>query len=176
VLRDFFSQLKQTYNLVGVEVGVKLGDNAKTILEELDIKKLILVDQWKAYDISTLSEEQKRMRYYDQRILDRWKRVVDKRFKDDKRVQIIHASSMNAAMKMFDSVLHFAYLDAGHRYDDVLQDCNTWYRCVKDGWFLAGHDYLHNDFGSEIQKAVSEFAKSINKPVNSSGGDWWIQK
>jgi cephalosporin hydroxylase len=116
------------------------------------------------------------MRYYDQRILDRWKRVVDKRFKDDKRVQIIHASSMNAAMKMFDSVLHFVYLDAGHWHDDVLQDCNAWYRCVKDGWFLAGHDYSHNDFGPEIQKAVNEFAKSINKPVHSSGGDWWIQK
>lgn len=176
MLRTFFTNIEHTYNLVGVEVGVKLGDNAKVLLNELDIKKLILVDQWKAYDINTLTDEQIKMKYYDQRVLDGWKQVVEKRFKDDKRVQIVHASSVNAAMKMFDSVFHFVYIDAGHRYDDILQDCNAWYRCIKNGWFLAGHDYQHSEFAVDIQKAVKEFAKSVGKSVYNRGEDWWIQK
>jgi predicted O-methyltransferase YrrM len=61
--------------------------------------------------------------------------------------------SVEAAMLYKDKSLDFVFLDAGHTYEDVMNDLISWYPKVKSGGAIAGHDYQ----GEGVKKAVDEF-------------------
>lgn len=69
-------------------------------------------------------------------------------------INVIKMDSVEASRLYKDETLDFIFIDASHDYESVKNDINAWYRKVKSGGILSGHDY--NTFQS-VNKAVDEF-------------------
>lgn len=176
-MRDFIIEIKNTgkKNLVGVEVGVKYGENAFDILKHLDIDTLFLVDPWVCYTSEIASTEELKVGYNDQTVMDKWYNTVKEAFQFDRRVKINRCTSKYMANQMIEKV-DFVYIDAIHKYKNILEDCSLWYDHVKPGGFLCGHDWNNDECGDQVQKAVYEFANDSCLDVYNGKIDWWIIK
>ena len=113
IFRPFFSQLDSKKPLIGVEIGVNKGDNAKHILQTLNIKKLFLVDPYIEY-------------------VDGDKRLWSNRKKDlieakkklkpfSSKIQWILSTSENAVAHIPDN-LDFVYSDGDHKKTFIKKD------------------------------------------------------
>jgi len=163
-------EIKKTFGnkeLVGVEIGVSSGNNAKSILQNLNIKKLYLIDPYKNY----LEWDDSDGMYTSQKNLNKKKQKAKKKLRDysDKIIWIEKKSE--DVLNDIPNNLDFVYIDGNHRYKFVKQDIENYYPKLKKGGILAGHDF--NEF--EIVKAVFEFI-SKNKLVlhNVKRKDWII--
>lgn len=63
--------------------------------------------------------------------------------------------SVEAAKDFADNSIDCIFIDAGHTYEEVLQDIDAWLPKVKDTGILCGHDYLP-DTWMGVVKAVNE--------------------
>lgn len=53
----------------------------------------------------------------------------------------IRSSSSRASTFFNDNSVDIIFIDAGHTYEEVCQDILDWFRVVKIGGILSGHDY-----------------------------------
>lgn len=159
VMRGFFNERF----VKGAEIGVEKGINATSILNELNIEKLYLVDSWINY---------KGIRVYRINILDDY-RLVSELFRADKRIEIIRDFSSNAVKKIGDNSLDFVYIDGNHSYDYVYQDITLWTPKVKKGGFIAGHDIILN---KGVTEAIKDFCFERNINFIIDVPDWYFIK
>ena len=160
--------------LIGAEIGVDRGRHAQDILNNLNLKKLYLIDSWQPY----IQENKKVVRTYKHYI------NVVKRFEKKLNVEILRKDSASASKSFPDNHFDFVYIDASHNYKDILIDLGTWYRKVKIGGIFCGHDYNYKWNG--VTKAVNEFVKmhelilyslALKKRAkNNFESDWWLFK
>lgn len=140
---------------VGAEVGVRAGTNAIYLLDNLNLKKLYLVDNFKEY-VDTDG-------VYPQKLQDEiFVKLVDimeaiSLFREfEGKIEIVKMDSLRAADKMENGSLDFVYIDANHSYEYIKEDLNAWKDKVKAGGIIGGHDY--NYPGTQTKKAIDEFA------------------
>ncbi len=170
--------LKGKRDLIGAEVGVFRGDHALSLLNRSSIKKLYLIDSYK------ISDEYK---FYGNKSLENAKIHAFKKLKKYP-VAFIYRES-DKASDILPRELDFIYIDANHRYSFVKKDIELYWKHIKQGGFLGGHDvsnvgmeYSPNSVGNQeenpcgVIKAVTEFAIKNNLPIHISGDDWWIVK
>jgi predicted O-methyltransferase YrrM len=69
------------------------------------------------------------------------------------RVKVLMTSSMTAVSKRGKPV-HLIFIDASHKYADVLADYTAWSKFIPSGGRIAFHDY--NSRFSGVQKVVDE--------------------
>jgi hypothetical protein len=149
----------QNKKLIGAEIGVEYGLNAKTMLKLLSIEKLYLIDPY----------------------VDQEDTSGDRCYKDTKRylakykdkIKFIRLTSEKAANEIPDN-LDFVYLDGSHKYKIVKRDIELFYKKVKKGGIIGGHDFWASEVG--VCKAVLEFAENNNLKLNGKLTDWWIIK
>ena len=67
---------------------------------------------------------------------------------------IIKDTSANASNQFANGSIDYLMLDAGHSYDDVMNDIKVWYNKIRPGAIISGDDY-NVFFG--VNKAVDEF-------------------
>jgi hypothetical protein len=67
---------------------------------------------------------------------------------------IIKDESVNAANQFKNNSIDYIMIDAGHTYNDVMLDLNTWYKKVKPGGIISGDDYT---IASGVTMAVNDF-------------------
>lgn len=157
------------------EIGVEYGDFSEYILKS-NIEKLYLIDCWKSqlnYNDMCNRDQEKQDEIYS--------KVVE-RFRHDGRVSIVRDFSLDACRSFSDKYFDFVYLDSDHSYDHVKMETRKWYKKVKDGGILAGHDYVDGiingtEFG--VKKAVDEFAREKGKLVfvlDEQFPSWFIIK
>ena len=73
--------------------------------------------------------------------------------KDNHPRVVLHRHFTNYAHKFVeDNSLDFIFIDAGHEYEDVLEDIHYWYPKVKPGGHIMGHDINQ----PQVRKAVNE--------------------
>jgi hypothetical protein len=165
-------------NLVGAEIGVFEGFHALNILQNLDIKKLYLIDPYTLYpglDTSSgtsTNEDFLKAKIEAKKALELYK---------DKIVWIESPSS--DAVKEIKGKLDFVYIDGNHRYEYASGDIRNFYPKVKDGGLIAGHDYDEGDPTNGVKKAVNKFFKRRELDVfsavcsdDSRTNDWWVFK
>jgi hypothetical protein len=58
------------------------------------------------------------------------------------RNQIIKGFSVDVARTLPDNSLDFVYIDGNHEFQHVVNDMCEWYKKVRPGGILAGHDYI----------------------------------
>jgi hypothetical protein len=156
---------------VGVEVGVLEGWFSEQILST-PVKKLYLIDAWKHQeegytDPANIGQNGQDRRYH----------LVYEKFKNDKRVEIIRdwSTSDTVLHKLLDNIPDWAYIDANHTFENVLEDLN-FYSKLTSHLFL--HDYVDNDKSKAMNfgviKAVDAFLKNNLdwKIANISDEEW----
>lgn len=158
-MKEYFNQ---NYFLIGAEIGVNKGINAKSILKELNVKKLYLIDAWFNYKKIQANRPQN----------INFEFVLNE-FKDNKQIEIIRELSKDAIKFIKDDSLDFVYIDANHLFEFVYQDINLWYDKVKNGGIIAGHD-IFSQLG--VLKAVEKFCKENKYNFYIKIPDWYFIK
>ncbi len=146
------------------EVGVYSGIHARNIFDNLNVKKILLIDPYEDYDPDDSSS-------YN---LLAAKVEAHNRFHliDDSFVEFMEMKSITASTKIGSETLDFVYIDANHNYKEVVSDINFFWHKIKKGGILAGHDF--NVF--DVAKAVVHFSDAHNLKVQTGTEDWWIIK
>ncbi len=154
----------------GAEIGVRDGRYSDRLLERWKGSLLISIDPWQsadpdAYvDRSNVSQEE-----FEHLYLETRRRLA----RHGARSEIWRMTSLEAAPLVPDGTLDFAYVDARHDYESVLEDLEAWFPKVKPGGILAGHDYVDIDFGRTdfgVKSAVDEFFAARGIPVHCTHG------
>lgn len=139
--------------IVGAEIGVYKGKNARNLLNLLPNLSLCLVDRWKEYSETEIkADEASTMGFIKQ---ESWDKIYNKvlklqRRQGEGRVNIIKKSSISASKMIKNNSLDFIFIDAGHSYRSVKNDIMAWLPKVKFGGFIGGHDYSR----SGVRRAV----------------------
>lgn len=163
-IRPMVSFLKKNkYPMVGVEIGVLGGHHAKSILDNLDIKKLYLVDPYLPYVTSWGV-------YFDPTGI---KQKAKELLSEYANVEWLYSQSQEAVKEIpFD--LDFVYIDGDHTYEAVKRDIQLYYPHVKKCGVLGGHDFSANEIG--VTNAVMEAKKLFNTYLQGDLSDWWMVK
>jgi hypothetical protein len=142
------------------EIGVYKGDHAKMIKEVNTPEELYLIDLWAIHDtpytgsLRKYSKNKQHVRNYGK---------VKNMFKDDEHIKLIKKSSLEAVKEFEDEYFDYVYIDADHTYEAAKDDINHWYKKVKVGGYLCGHDYLEEAFCNfGVRRAVDEFIEESN--------------
>ena len=77
--------------------------------------------------------------------------------------------STTAAARFAPRSIDFLWLDAGHRYDEVLADLQAWLPKVRDGGVIGGDDY---GFLS-VSAAVKDVLGNDFETGDADHGPWW---
>lgn len=161
--------------LTGVELGVYLGSNAISMLKNLNIKRLYLVDPYVKYEQyrdpgGWVERTQKDFDEY-------YKKATSRLYSWPDKVVFLREYSDLAAVQIPDD-LDFVYVDANHSYKYVKRDIETYYPKLKVGGVIGGDNF--DPLYPGVAKAVLEF---INKHhLKLHGGqwelsfDWWVIK
>lgn len=162
-------------DLIGAEIGVYKGEHAESLLENLSIKKLYLIDPYKLYDEY---DEGKKHYGIDQDPLDLVEREAQKRLeKYSDKIIWVKKMSTDALIDIPNN-LDFVYIDGNHQYEFVKKDIETYYPKIKLGGILGGHD-MYNGFCFEhngVVQAVAEFVVKNNLQLYVELPDWWVVK
>lgn len=167
VFRPAMKELLGKKDLVGAEVGVYKGHNAKLMLDNLDIKKLYLIDDWskgskRGAGIETVCRE--RLKDYSNKVV--W----------------LIGKSGKMARKIQDGELDFVYIDGDHKTPGITVDINAYYPKVKKGGLVSGHDYQVQQ-KSQVKEVIDPFFESKGLAINAERChpklkqiDWWVWK
>lgn len=165
-----FVRDKNKKDLVGAEIGVYRGLNAEQILKQLPIKMLYLVDPYKDYNDG-----------YDSENMKAWfgnpkenEREMQERLSIYDNCTFIKKKS-NEAESLVPNQLDFVYIDGNHTYEFVLEDIEIYYRKLKAGGVIGGHDFNNRGL-FEVTNAVLDFVQKHQLQLYSFGQDWWIVK
>jgi len=153
-------------NLIIAEVGLFLGINAENILENLNVKKIYLIDSYHYNDDDGSGIPQLDLKEAEKEARERLSK-----FKDIEIVFIKKTS--DEAVKDLPNNLDFIYIDGDHNYKQVKKDINNYYKKVRKGGVLGGHDISMKG----VHKSFVEFLSEEN-PTNYyiGGDDWWVKK
>lgn len=80
--------------------------------------------------------------------------------------------SVDASKLYEDNSLDFVFIDASHKYADVLDDIKHWYPKIKNGGVIAGHDYYMTD----VKTAVDEYFLNRKIDFDVDGISWIYNK
>ena len=153
--------------LIGAEVGVRAGANALDMLKTLPIENLYLIDHYEPHTehsgLEIIAWDQKN--FYQQMIkcIEPYKELVE----------IVKKDSIEASKKFPDEFFDFVYIDAGHRYGEVLRDLDAWFPKVKKNGIFCGHDF-NNKCTPEVKDAVKDFFNLKNIAIYNLGDIDWI--
>lgn len=157
----------------GVEVGVFGGDLSCRLLQREDLT-LMMVDAWEgdgrsyaepAGDWHASLSQAQQDDYYAMAL-----RATE--FAADRR-QVIRARSVEAAARVPDGSLDFAFIDADHSYEGCAADIRAWLPKVRAGGILCGHDYrnTHCPFPG-VERAVEE---AFGQPETGDNFTWFVR-
>lgn len=147
------------------EVGVWAGENAVSLLENLNIRTLYAIDPFKPY---SLESRDKIFNY--SKIISVMNKAKSRLSMYEGQAKLLHTTSKEASNILND--LDFVYIDGNHDYKYVKEDLNLWWPKVRQGGVLAGHDVKLDD----VVKAVIEFCAKENVIFKVWGEDWIIVK
>jgi hypothetical protein len=89
---------------------------------------------------------------------------------------VVHKmDSIELSNKFEDNSIDFLFIDTDHTYEHVSKELKAWYRKVKKGGIIAGHDY--NSSGGGVVEAVDEFFyEEIALVQGSITTSWFVVK
>ncbi len=152
---DLAAWLKKLNFKTAVEVGVASGEYSEVLCRNNPDMKVIGVDPYTPY--------RGYRDYTSTTTLGKLKSDAVARLSKYKNYELIQEFSVDALRRFEDDSLDFVYIDANHRDPFVSEDINQWYKKIKPGGILAGHDYIRqkNNF-CDVVAATNRFAMQNN--------------
>lgn len=162
--RDALGGLLQQLNMtVGAELGVQSGGFAKITLDQWPhAKKYILVDLWRQ------QENYKDVANVDDQAQENLKREAlnNLQMYRDKLVVCRNYTSV-CGTQFEDGYFDYIYVDARHDYKGVREDIEIWWRKLRVGGIMAGHDYIDAEEVARI--SGQDWSVSADGTVNPDG-------
>jgi hypothetical protein len=156
------SHFRKDQLLNGVEIGVQKGDNAISILRELPVQRLFLIDPYVPYEDALGQADSSADYEIAQAKLAGYSQVIWLR------------KTSESAIREFrnEKAIDFVYIDGNHSYEFVRRDLTLFYPLIKSDGLIGGHDYtpLHET----VVKAVNEFAEETGLELHTVFPDWWF--
>jgi predicted O-methyltransferase YrrM len=126
---------------IGAEIGVQHGYFSRQIGKDWK-GKILCIDVWNDEEIFEMAQD----------------------FLRGKQFKIIRGSSEAVAETIKDGSLDWVYIDADHHYAEVKNDIELWYKKVRKGGIISGHDYCKYKYPWDstpfgVIEAVDEFCK-----------------
>jgi len=162
-------KLKTKEGLIGVELGVFRGENALDMFKTMNIRHLYLIDPWVSYDNKDPNMHGKQVL---NEALDNTKKIL-RNYGD--KITFIKKFS-NDALKDIPDNVDFIYIDGNHDYKFVKEDMLNYYKKIKIGGIMAGHDLNHLDRHKGVTKAFFEFISKYKLRPFIESPDWWVIK
>lgn len=151
----------------GIEVGTAYGGLANHLLSTCELDLLITIDPYKFYpDMPGL---------FDQEDYDNLRQQTKERLRPYPQCKMYRLSS-KGFIRIQNDVLEsdrkysFIFIDGLHKYETIKWECENYQHLVKPGGALMGHDW---DIFEDVNKAVIEFSKSVNKELFTLPGNIW---
>lgn len=127
----------------GAELGVKRGTNIDFLLKNNPELHMVGVDIWRNNDNE-----------YDHWNFDEiYDNFRDRMQPHGGRLTVHRMLTRDAAELYADGAFDFIFIDAAHDYNSVAEDIRIWEPKVREGGFVAGHDYDLPD----VRRAVDEY-------------------
>jgi len=165
--RPFIKNVPSNKEIIGCEIGVRLGDNALRILNNLSIKRLYLIDPY----INATSIDDGKKVISSEKAFERCKQKLSA---FSEKCVFLRCSSTDGVKKISEK-LDFAYIDGNHSYGCVKDDLLNFWEKIKPNGVLGGHDFEPR-YWNDVVKAVLEFGNKINQPVKFEGCEFWFYK
>jgi predicted O-methyltransferase YrrM len=146
---------------LGAEIGVQFGKNAFAMLTFYPSLHLQLVD---CYDDSICRAHP---RFSAAEVQTN---AVARLSSFSNRVVWSITKSFVAAELIKNKSLDYVFIDAGHDYNSVKVDIESWRWKVRDGGLLLGHDF-NKRFPGVRQAVMERFTGRVHK----YGDVWWVQ-
>lgn len=157
------------------EVGVRNGTNFDYLIKHKP-DLAIAVDAW--LDDGTIGNNDM---CYPQDVMNKQYEGFKERMKDKPFVEIIRGYSSNAVKQFTDNFFDFVYIDANHTFEGCYRDIFDWYRKVKSGGTIAGHDFERRHVRTKrgkikfgVVEAVERFAKENNLEYHILKPNVWM--
>ncbi len=157
--RDLPALTKELGFTTGAEIGVWRGAFSALFCEANPNLHMLCVDPWQPHqawlDTKNSMPKAEAEQFIEQSYRDAVARLAPL------NATIVRKFSAEAAAEVPDRSLDFAYIDANHVYDAVIEDLTLWAPKVKSGGFIAGHDYrvFPNKPMIHVIPAVQAFTK-----------------
>lgn len=166
--------LKNKKNLVGCEIGVFEGDHALSMLDNLDIEKLYLVDLYEMYD-----DYMEGHKYYGkvQSPFSQAKITALRKLEKYKDKIIWIEKYSNEAIFEIQDDLDFTYIDGNHQEEYVWDDIINYISKTKRGGVIGGHDFYNGfqrDHDGVVNSAI-KYAVENALSLQVELPDWWFQ-
>lgn len=175
--RPFVTFLKNKIGnkeLIGCEIGVFKGEHSRNLIKELNLKLLYLIDPYLDYD------EGKEHYGVEQSSLKSAKIKASKLKNPNGKLVFIYRNSCDkeTLKQIPDNSLDFVYIDGAHDYENVKKDIENYYKKVKLGGFIAGHDFsnLDNNEHEGVVMAVINFTYNKHIKFHVHQRDWCFKK
>jgi len=153
-LHKLFEHVPENELNGAVEIGVAEGNFSEDILNmPVKFPTVWLVDRWVSMP-NVKGDSAMPQSWHDANHAN----VVERTKKFNGRAVIIRQESTIAADLFRDNQLDLIYIDADHSYAGCRADINAWWPKLKQGGYMAFHDYQNKAYG--VNKAVNEFANS----------------
>lgn len=167
--RGLLNLVPKDKQIVGLEIGVDVGDTADFMLSNLPNLKLFGIDPYEGYiDWNNNDLNINNRNFVKERAINTLNQYGD-------RFSLIETTSDKAVGIFKDEELDYIFIDGLHTYEQVLMDCRNYYSKVKTGGVFAGHDY---NVIEGVRKAVQEFAAEVGANILETETDvwYWIKK
>jgi hypothetical protein len=164
----FVKQKMGQRKLLGCEIGVAEGENARNMLETLNVEKLFLIDPYLETYMEQTTNGEHLANVSTSAYVEAQNNV--RAFKD-KVVFLVKTS--DEAVEDVPNGLDFVYIDGNHSYEYVKRDLENYYPKVKSGGVVGGHDFSLVFFEGLV-RAVAEFAFKHDLKIYGRGSDWWM--
>jgi len=142
-----------------VELGVFKSEFSDEIISRMQPSSLYLVDIW---DGSMASGDKDGINVIHIPDMEEVYNFILKKYNDDSKINVVRKPSKEFLKSFTDDRFDFIYVDADHSYTAVKNDLILSMNKLKNGGYLAGHDYIPN---YEVRYAVDDFCKEYGQEI-----------
>jgi hypothetical protein len=162
---------------IGVEVGVAGGRLSSMLLKARPKLTLLLIDLW-APNASPayLATGDGHARIP----ASAWNRILYQAHQNTaafgNRVRLWRLDSVEAAGRLADRYLDFAFLDDDHSKEGCLRSITAWFPKVKASGWIGGHDYGHTNprFKFGVTDAVHQYFDPLQIKIETDKNSTWF--
>ena len=148
----------------GVEIGTDQGEYAEVLCKTIPNLRLDCIDPWKAeaYEEGYQPESNEKQEYFDKRYQETKERLDP--YISSEQLLLWRQTSMEAVNRYMDEFLDFVYIDGNHDFLNVTQDIHYWFKKVRPGGILSGHDYVRYPSRkfNHVQKVVNAYTTAYH--------------
>jgi hypothetical protein len=160
---------------LGAEIGVASGEYSKILCEANPKLILYCIDNWG------------RRKGFGDGMRGVWRYRTAQKILAPYNTTLIRKNSMDALPDFGNLSLDFVYIDANHNSNYVKQDIEGWWKKIRVGGILAGHDFSVDPiYKTDIKDVIEKYVDENNLIINLTdwGNDendlchlsWWVEK